>query len=228
MKTPKKIRYEVAITILLAMIYVCIQTSTAEESRINKEAKTTQSKKDMVKDVTGRITMETFDSDRGVIVSDIKELTRRSTEIIIGRPLANKSFYDEKRDEARTLHLLQVQTVFKGHIENGSSIELEIPGGGYIGRDGKAHHRRASDARALRENVSYFIFMRENTEGKKNVYRPAFGVQGIFEMNPEVNTVLPCDLVKSDPVVKKYENASIADFMDELMTAISTEVSRRQ
>lgn len=230
MKTKSNIILKILATILYATIFLCTKITFAEELNKNDTEKMIQTTKDVAGDSRGRVAVELIKSDRSVTVSDLKELSRRSTAIIIGRPLAvaNKSRYNEKTDEVRTSRLIHVQTVLKGSIENGSSIFLETPDGTYVRRDGVVGLRRASDARPVREGVSYFIFLRESNGEKKNVYRPSLGVQGIFEIEPETNTILPCDLVKSDPVVKKYENASVEDFMNELVAALSMELPRRR
>jgi len=216
---------EIFATILLATLCVCVHILNAEEVSRKSDAITRSA--DTVRELIGSKVPEYFNSDRSVIVSDIKELTRRSTAIIIGRPLASKSFYDEKTDEARTLHLLLVQTVFKGKVENGITIELEMPGGVYVGQDGVTGIRLASDMRKMRDSASYFIFIKESdNEDGRQVYRPSLGVQGIFEIDSETNAIIPCDMLRSSPVVKRYENASVEDFMNELMTALSAESSQ--
>jgi len=55
--------------------------------------------------------------DIGVTVADIKELTRRSTDVIIGRPLGDIPFYDARNGETGTKRLVHVQVVMKGKLE---------------------------------------------------------------------------------------------------------------
>ena len=174
---------------------------------------------------------ETF-FDRSVTVSDIKELTRRSTGIIVGRLIAVESLYDEKTNEVNTKHLVHVQSLLKGNIKNGSTIELEMEGGAY-NRDGTIISRRAADTRGVKADVSYFIFMRESESKDRDiatypVYRLSLGMQGMFEIVPETYTLLPLNTAKINPLVNKYENMSVLDFMNELLTAIAGEVSLRR
>jgi len=215
--------------IMLAIIYVSGQALLAEERRkkVIDEDEITQTMKDMGIRLSEVSSVEFIKSDRSVIVTELKDLTRRSTSIIIGRPLANKSYYDDELDEVRTMRLVQVQTVLKGNMENGNTIELEMPGGAYVRRNGETGYRRMSESRAVREEVSYFIFMRESKDNEKTIYQPSAGIQGIFEIDPETHAILPCDMVKSSPMVKRYENMVLEDFMNELMTALSAESSQR-
>jgi hypothetical protein len=175
------------------------------------------------------IVFESFMSDRSVTVADIKELTRRSTDIIIGRPLANKSQFRRggRQEDFHMMHLVLVQTVLKGDIKNGSSVELRMPGGVLINSDGNVVNRQASDSRPLRENASFFIFMKKTNGQNEQVYIPALGIQSIFEIDPDTNTIIPCDMVKSVPVVQKYLNAPMGAFFNEILSEVSSEIRRK-
>ena len=48
----------------------------------------------------------------------------------------------------------------------------------------------------------------------------------MFEVIPETDTIIPMNTARNNPLVKKYENMSVLDFINELMTAIRSEVSR--
>jgi hypothetical protein len=172
-------------------------------------------------------TVQTFKSDRSVIIADIKELTRRSTHIVVGWVVNNRSRLSENSDNAYISHMIQVQTVIKGDIKNGSTIELRSRGGTWVRPDGKRIDRLASDARPLRNKVSYFIFMKKEYPAQKG-FIPALGSQSLYQIESDTNSILPCDLVKEDPVVQKYENISIQEFMDELISAVASESLRGQ
>jgi hypothetical protein len=168
-----------------------------------------------------------FRTDRSVTVADIKELTRRSSDIIVGRPLRSKCFLNNGGDDIYSVDLIQVQTVIKGKIINGSVVELQTAGGAWMYPDGTRVVRFPTDARLLRQDASYFIFMKR--EGPdKHEWMPALGIQSIFELDGDTQSVNPCDLVETDPVVKKYKNASIAEFVSEIVAAVASEESGKR
>jgi hypothetical protein len=179
--------------------------------------------------VNKELSVELFHSDRSVTVYDIKELTRRSTDIIIGRPLMNNSVFikGDSLEDVHTSHTMLVQAVFKGTVEAGSKIILRIPEGAFVGSDDKYVRLLASDARPLREEASYFIFMKKFNEKVEYIYVPALGIQSLFEIDDETNTIIPCDTLRSSPVVQKYLHAPVTAFMEEILSLVSTEIRRQ-
>jgi hypothetical protein len=172
-------------------------------------------------DKGSRIAMP-FKSDRSVTMADITELTRRSSDIIIGRPLRSRSFLSEQGKDVYSMNLIQVQTVIKGSIKNGSVVDLKTPGGAWMYSDGTRISRFPSDARLLRENASYFLFIKKENKDKKH-WVPAVGIQSQFEVDSDTNSITPCDLVETDPVVKKYKNAPMGEFVSEIIAAVAAE-----
>jgi len=173
--------------------------------------------------------VELFKSNRGVTVADIRELTRRSTDIIVGRPLAIKSSFRKGSglDDVHTMHLILVQTVLKGDVKAGSSVHLRMPGGIFIDDKDNVVNRLASDVRPPREGASYFIFMKKRNGDEKEAYIPSLGIQSLFEIDFDTNTVIPCDTLKSSPVVQKYLRAPATAFWEEISFEVSSEVRRR-
>ena len=220
---------------LCVVIFTYTWQSHAENLEMNSktESNSSQNTKGNVSvrnSATGEeISIELFKSDRSVTVVDIKELTRRSTDIIVGRPLVNKSSFRKGNvlEDVHTMHLILVQTVLKGDMKTGSSVDLRMPGGAFISSDNKVSRRLASDARLLRDGASYFIFIKKRNRQDEDVYIPALGIQSIFEIDFDTKTVIPCDTLKSAPVVQKYLNAPLEAFWEEIKFAVSSEVRRR-
>lgn len=168
-----------------------------------------------------------YKSDRRVTIADIKELTRRSTDIVVGWSMGNRSPYSESADTAYIAHRIQVQTVIKGTIPSGSAIELIMPGGAWIRPDGTRVFMHASDARPVRDGVSYILFLRRKDDVAGDQWMPSAGIQSLYEIEPDTESIIPCDLLESDPVVAKYKNASVGEFMEELISAVASERTRR-
>jgi len=222
--------------VLCLVISVTVLAVQAESTKAGKSIENKVSGKDEKPilggngNVNEKASIELFHSDRAVTVSDIKELTRRSTDIIVGRPLTNNSIFlkGSTIDDVHTNHTMLVQAVFKGDIKAGSKIILRMPGGAFLDSDDKAVTLVALDARPLREGVSYFIFMKRLSEEFEYLYVPALGIQSIFEIDAETNTIIPCDTLQSSPVVQKYLRASVTAFLEEIKSLVSTEIRRQR
>jgi len=118
--------------------------------------------------------------------------------------------------------------VLKGDIKAGSSIDFRMPGGVYFDSEDNIINRMVADARPLREGASFFIFMkRSNRLEEEDVYIPSLGIQSIFEIDTDTNTVIPCDTLKSDPVVHKYLHAPLKAFWEEILFTVSSEIRRQ-
>jgi len=176
------------------------------------------------------IVYEEFYDRGGVTVADIKELTRRSADIIVGKPLESQSIARKgavKPEEAHIIHQIQVQATLKGGIESGAVITLKTSGGIYIDSADNVVNRHLLNARPLREGKSYFIFMKKDKGGIDGIYIPALGIQSIFEIEADTQTVIPCEMEKDAPVVRKYLNAPFKAFWEEILYAVSTETRAR-
>ena len=125
-------------------------------------------------------------------------------------------------------HLILVQAVLKGGIKTGNVVDLRMPGEVYFDSENNIIHRTVTDARPLREGASFFIFMkRSNGRGEEDVYMPALGIQSIFEIDADTNTVIPCDTLKNDPVVHKYLYTPLEAFWEEILFTVLSEIRRQ-
>ncbi len=165
----------------------------------------------------------TFLSDRSVVASNIRELARRSTEIIMGRVLRNRAYLNDEGDEIHKFINVFVQDVFKGAIVKRSGIEVRQLGGSWLYNDGTALSWYPADALVAQDGKSYIFFLIKDEN--KEYYIPSLGVQSIFEIDFDTRSITPADLFKGDPVVIKYHNAPLFDFLNEIKSAVSEEVA---
>ena len=163
----------------------------------------------------------TFQSDRGVIAADIKEMMRRSSDVIVGRALKKRGYLNAEGDEMHRIVTIYVQNVFKGGIINGSGIEIKTLGGTWLYSDGTAMSWYPADARPVHDGRSYVLFLNREEE----YYVPSFGVQSVMEMDFETESIMPNDLFKLDPVVVKYKNAPLIEFLNEIRAAAKEELT---
>jgi len=87
-----------------------------------------------------------------------------------------------------------VQDVFKGTIVNGSGIEVKQLGGSWLYGDGTSISWRPVDETATVDGKSYVFFLIK--EKDKEIYMPSLGVQSVFEMDFDTNTITPTDWIK--------------------------------
>ncbi len=154
----------------------------------------------------------TFQSNRGIIAADLREMMRRSTYVIVGRGKKNRGYLNEEGDEIHRINTLYVQEVLKGEMLNAIGIEVKTLGGTWIYADGTALSWYPVDARPIFDGKSYIMFLNK----EKEYYIPSFGVQGIFEIDGESRSIMPNDIFRLDPVVTKYKNAPLREFLNEL------------
>ena len=165
----------------------------------------------------------TFQSDRGMIAPNIRQLVRRSTDIIVGKVLINRAYLNDEGDEIYKFINVFVQVVYKGAIANRSRIEVKQLGGSWLYNDGTVLTWQPGDALLTTNGKSYVFFLVKDKENQYFV--PSQGVQSVFELDFGTSSITPTDLNKRDPVVIKYKNAPIQDFLNEIRSTVSEEVT---
>ena len=170
----------------------------------------------LAKQAGGKHAILRFHSDRGVVAADLREMERRSTDIIVGRTITNRAYLNDAGDEMHKILTIYVQNVFKGGIINGSGIEVKTLGGSWVYSDGTALSWYPADSIPLHDGASYVFFLNKEDE----YYVPSIGVQSIFEIDFDTNTIMPNDLFNLDPVVVRYKNAPLMDFLKEIKGVI--------
>jgi len=162
-----------------------------------------------------------FLPDRSVIAPNLRQLSRRSTDVIIGRVLANYSQLNSAKDEVQKFLTVFVQMVYKGTVVNAGQITIKTLGGSWLYSDGVSLTWMPVGETSPLDGKSYIFFLTKDGDGN---YIPSLGAQGVFEMDFEIGVIVPIDMNKRDPVVAKYANAPLQEFMDEITSVIAEEV----
>jgi len=163
-----------------------------------------------------------FLPDRSVLAPNLRQLSRFSSDVIIGRVLRNFSYINESGDEIDKFITVFVQMVFKGTVANASEITIKQSGGSWRYSDGTTITWMPFGEAPTLDGKSYVFFMKKDVD--KEYYIPSLGTQGVFEIDFDTESVVSTDLNKRDPIVEKYSNAPLEDFLDEIRSVIGEEV----
>jgi hypothetical protein len=161
-----------------------------------------------------------FKLNDGTIVPNIQTLIRYSEDIIIGKIIENKSYLDDN-EEIYTVSKVFVQEAAKGDIVSGSVIKIRRQGGSWGYADGVFVTKVPVDARLLDNDKNYIIFLNKGDDDQ--YYDLSAGVQSIYGMDFSSNSIFPINLNRNDPMVRRYSNALITDFLVVLHKAVENE-----
>lgn len=162
-----------------------------------------------------------FMSDRSIVASNIREIVRRSTDIIVGRVLTHRAFLNADGTEIHNIKTVYVQNVYKGEILNASGIFIKLLGGSWLYSDGTFISWRPIDMMPIRDEKSYIFFLMK--DGESEYYIPSLGPQSIFGLDPDTYTIIPVDLFDLSPVAVKYKNIPIVEFTREIKNLVREE-----
>jgi hypothetical protein len=169
-----------------------------------------------------------FVPDRSVLAPNLRQLSRRSTDVIIGRVLENHSSLNDEGDEIHKFLTVFVQQVFKGTVIGAGTITIRQLGGSWRYSDGLVVTWMPVGEVIAIDGNSYVFFLNKSedaeTDEDADCYLPTLGAQGVFELDFELDAIAPTDLNKRDPVVGKYKNIPMADFFDEIESVVGEEV----
>jgi hypothetical protein len=156
-----------------------------------------------------------FRDEIGTINVDLRQLTMRSTNILVGRVLSNKSYLNDARDDIYTVHKVMVQSVLKGDLDNGNVIDIQVIGGGWRYSDGTWVSKRSTNMLPIGNGSSYVFFLNLKDPSLRS-YVPSSRVQSIYNLEFDTGTIMPNSRYKLDPLVTKYKNISIDSFLAEI------------
>ena len=162
-----------------------------------------------------------FLPDRSVLAPNLRHLSRHSTDVIIGRVLSNYSRLSDTRDEVHKFLTVFVQMVYKGTVVNAGEITIRTLGGSWLYNNGISLTWMPVGELIPMDGKSYVFFL---TKVDDDNYLPSLGAQSIFEMDFGTETITPTDMNKRVPVVIKYANAPLQEFLDEVESVITEEV----
>jgi hypothetical protein len=169
-----------------------------------------------------------FLPDRSVVAPNLRQLSRFSTDIIIGRVLENRSYLNDEGDEIHKYLTVLAQQVFKGTIVNAGRITIRCLGGTWLYSDGFAVTWIPIGETVPTDGKSFVFFLSEGEDSEDETagyFIPTLGTQGVFEIDFDMDVIVPTDLNKRDPVVRKYLNVPMTEFFDEINSVVGEEVS---
>jgi hypothetical protein len=169
---------------------------------------------DRAKQSGGKL-VEKFQAERSVIYPNLTELAKRSTAIVIGRALNHRAHLTTDGTFITTDVSVAVQEVVKGNLRRGSVVLVSLPGGGHRFEDGVTAFLYADNYRPAQNGKTYVFFLDKKGPVARG-YELAGGIQGQFELSFESGKVIAGDTVPVDPIVPKYRNKPIKDFLVEL------------
>ncbi len=162
---------------------------------------------------------EMITSDGSFIAADLVELSRRSNAIIVGTPFNNMSQLANEGKSLETIYSVRVNRVFKGKIKPGHVIKVILPGGAYLFRDGTRVFLYPPNMALLKREQHYIFYLKSSPAGEHTLSN---GAQGLFELDSSTNTMAPCSLLRNHPVVVKYKNMPINEFLLQVRRAAKT------
>ncbi|MDQ3744484.1 MAG: hypothetical protein M3444_08885, partial [Acidobacteriota bacterium] len=117
---------------------------------------------------------------RDLASSDLADLARRSTAIIIGTPVENVT---RPTADGRSITLdyqLKIEYVYKGALKQGQTINVSLPGGKLMFDDGSTAEVQTPWFKKMLDGKTYALFL---TAGDKAGYFTTTGeAQGVFEI----------------------------------------------
>lgn len=176
--------------------------------------------KDLIDGSGKQVAAIAFKLNEGTIVPNIQTLIRYSDDIIIGKIIENKSCLDDT-EEIYTVSKVFVQETVKGDNISGSVIKIRMQGGSWVYADGVIVTKIPMDARLLDNDKNYIFFLKKEYDDQ--CYELSAGVQSIYGMDFNSNSIIPINLNRNDPMVRKYSNALITDFLVVLHKAVENE-----
>jgi hypothetical protein len=164
----------------------------------------------------GRLT-ETIQTDGGVVFPTLPELIKRSSVVVIGRPLRGRAHLTPDGASVTTRYTIHVQEVLKGSVRNGSHIFVLVPGGAHRFGDGRRVVVKASDLRRMDPKRGYVFFLRDAGAAPRQ-YLPTGGAQGLFQLRD--GRVIQMSRLREHPIGQRYTTKSMKLFLDDVRAAV--------
>lgn len=173
---------------------------------------------DRAKQSGGKL-VEKFKADRSSAYPNLEELAKRSTAIIIGHAIANRAHLTTDGNSVTTDFSILVQEVVKGNLRPGSVAVVSLPGGGHRFDDGVTAFLYAANYKRAQNGKAYAFFLDKKGAVSRG-WQLTGGIQGQFELDSDSGKVTPAGTAGHDPLVDRYRNKPIKDFLVELHKAV--------
>ncbi len=147
--------------------------------------------------------------------ADLADLNANSSLVIIGIPQENISRLSSDGKMITLDYKVRVEYVYKGAVQEGSTITVSLPGGSWVFDDGSEAEVRTPWFKKMQNGKAYALFL--NSSSRSDLFVTTGEAQGLFEIPTtkdstfvKVQSGLP-----QDPVWK-YQNADVKTFLKEL------------
>jgi hypothetical protein len=142
---------------------------------------------------------------------DLETITKKSAVVVIGHVLNNACHISPDGQQVTTDYQVQVQEVLKGKVSEGSTIEVNLPGGLVVFEDGTSVQVNTPGLRKMQNGKTYVLFLTERGPEFSSFVLTG-GSQGLFEIVDGGLSVKPYGN-SIDPLVQKYKQEKEAKLL---------------
>jgi|WetSurMetagenome_2_1015567.scaffolds.fasta_scaffold164126_3 hypothetical protein len=168
-------------------------------------------------------------------IATLSELASRAPVVVVGRVLGARSRLAPDGRGIVTEVAIHVHESLRGGASLGSLVYFRVPGGSHRFADGRTAKQVVPGFRSFRMGATYVLFLRpirpavdepaavraaRDSGAYRAQYELASGPQGQFELLFEGGTVVPGPGGKDHPLVFRYADMAVSDFLVELHRAI--------
>jgi hypothetical protein len=157
------------------------------------------------------------ESTTGWAKYDLESLTSHSAAVIMGTPLNSSSSLTTNGERITTEYQIKVSRIFKGQLQENSSIRVSVPGGKVIFEDGTSAEILTPDLGPITKNQTYVLFLHPS-KNDTDIFQLTGGGQGLFEVSSSAWAVKP--LGDKKDLVQRHKDQSVNDFIEEIQRAV--------
>ena len=149
---------------------------------------------------------------------DLESLTAHSGDIVVGRPIDNKSSHLSSDGQTiTTWYRIKIVQTMKGKLQPGETLTVSLPGGKIIFEDGTSAEIRTPDFEGIQNDQEYVLFLNPKLRAD-GTFSLTGGGQGLFELNNESHRVKPHGHASDS--VQKHKDEGVDFFLQEIKAAV--------
>jgi hypothetical protein len=157
-------------------------------------------------------------SQQSIIYNDLNGLAKASTAVIVCATKSNRCRLSSNGQYVTTDYQVLVNEVLKGSMRAGNIITASTPGGLKVFDRSTSMLIQVPDFRRPINGRTYLFFL--NQSGENSMLALTGGPQGAFELPGNGKGVRPSDLRPDHPLVRKYKNKDVKEFLKEVRQAV--------
>jgi len=161
--------------------------------------------------------VSTLNTSRKFFYPDIDALAGRSSAIIVGTTLKNKSRLTTDKAHIITDYDVRVEQVLKGGVQQGSTVNVIMHGGRVEFPDGTSAEIKPS-TQLMGKNRTYILFLTESGEGR-GAFELSRIPQGYFALSPDGGRIEYDAVRQNDPLIQKYKDQSAQTLLANIRAA---------